>query len=242
MKLTTHLIRWFGVICIASILPLQADQFQAGIDAYHESKYAQAADAFEQALAIEESAAARHNLALSLYQQGKPAEAAWQLERATRLDPLNESYLYKLGALRQQLDLYEVPVEWWQGASRLFPQATWLWIASLSLWILLAALIVPRIGGFGRPIALKLIMSTAVLSLGLCSAALTILQTQQAAGIVIAKDTARLHYAPANAAPEAGLARLGERARILDQHQNFLKIETEAQITGWIEEKQFREL
>lgn len=229
-------------ILIIALPPLHADDFQTGIEAYHESEYAQAAVAFEQAVATEETAAARHNLALSLYQQGQPAEALWQLERAVRIDPLNESYLYKLGALRQQLGLYEQPVEWWQAASRVLPQSTWIWIASLSIWILLATLLLPRIGGFTRPIALKLFMSIAILSLALSATALVILKTQQASGIVVSNAAATLHYAPASAAPEAGLARPGERARIVDQHNDFMKIETEAQITGWIKQSQFREL
>ncbi len=227
----------------ATLCTLHADDFKAGIDAYHESEYAQAEESFEQAAASEESAAARHNLALSLYQQGKLAEAIWQLERAARLDPLNDSYLYKLGALRQQLGLYEQPVEWWQASSRILTKSTWSWITSLSIWILLAACLLPRIGGFGRrPIALKLLMSLAVLSLALSGAALTILQTQQASGVIVANESVALHYAPASAAPEAGLARPGERARILDQHNQFLQIETEGKINGWIERSQFREL
>jgi tetratricopeptide (TPR) repeat protein len=226
----------------ATLSPLYADDFQAGIDAYHASEYAQAADAFEQALTAEESAAARHNLALSKFQQGNPAKAAWQLERAARLDPLNESYLYKLGAVRQQLGLYEQPVKWWQAASRVLPQSTWIWIVTISTWILLATLLLSRIAGFTLPIALKLFISVTSLSLFLSAAALVILQTQQASGIVVSSDSVTLHYAPASAAPEAGMARPGERARIVDQHNDFLKIETEAQITGWIEASQFRKL
>jgi len=236
--------RHFAIACLAIIIPpaLHADDFQSGLDAYHESQYAEAAAAFERKLEGSESASARHNLALSLYQQAQPAEAVWQLERAVRLDPLNESYLFKLGALRQQLGLYELPTTWWQSAANVLAQSIWIWIASIGFWIVVAAIMLPRIGGFNRPIVLKLLLGFATFALLLSTAALIIHSTQQASGVVVSNEGVMLHHAPASAAPEAGLARPGERAHILDQHKDFLKIETEAKITGWIEQSQFREL
>ena len=236
----THLA--LGCTILTSTLTLHAEDFQAGLDAYHESEYAEAATAFESSLESAESAAAHHNLALSLYQQGQPAAATWHLERALRLEPLNESYLFKLGALRQQLGLYELPTTWWQSAANLLAKSTWVWVASLSLWIVVAAIALPRIGGFQRSLFLKLSSSIAALGIVLASTALTIQHTQQASGIVVAEEAIDLRHAPACAAPAAGLARPGERARIVDQHNDFLKIETEAEITGWIQTNELRPL
>ena len=93
----------------ALLSPIQADDFQSGLDAYHESKYVEATAAFDRSLESSESAATHHNLALSLYQQGQAVAAVWQLERALRLAPLNKTYIFKLGALRQMLGLYDTP-------------------------------------------------------------------------------------------------------------------------------------
>jgi len=233
---------WIIALGIVSFTPANANDFEDGLEAYHASKYAESAAAFERSLENSESAAAHHNLALSLFQQGKPAEAVWQLERAVRLAPTNQSYLYKLGALRQQLGLYKLPTTWWQSAASLLSQRTWIWIACAGFWILVAAILLPRIGGFRRPIVLKLSISFTAIALALSSAALFIRHTQQASGVIVSNEAVALHYAPASAAPEAGVARPGERARILDQHNQFLKIKTEADITGWIDAKAFREL
>ncbi|MGZ0707222.1 hypothetical protein ACWPKO_02665 [Coraliomargarita sp. W4R53] len=241
MKIT-HLIPLYLLAILASIAPAHADDFADGLEAYHESKYAESAAAFERSLAQNESAAAHHNLALSLFQQSKPAEAVWQLERAVRLAPTNQSYLYKLGALRQQLGLYKLPTTWWQSAANVLSQRTWIWIVSTCFWIIAAAIALPRMGGFRRTIIIKLSISFATIVLALGSAALIIRCTQQASGVIIASEPATLHHAPASAAPEAGIARPGERARILDQHNQFLKVETEANITGWIHKEAFREL
>jgi tetratricopeptide (TPR) repeat protein len=222
--------------------PLQADDFQSGLEAYHESQYTEATAAFERSLESSDSAATHHNLALSLYQQGQITAAIWQLERALRLEPLNEAYIFKLGLLRHKLGLYESPTTWWQSAANMLTKSAWIWIASSGFWMVSAVLALPRIGGFQRPIFLKLSSVIAAVCLLLAVTALTIQITQQPSGIVISKEAVDLHHAPASAAPEAGVARPGERARIIDQHKDFLKVETEAAITGWIQVDAFREL
>ena len=226
----------------ALLSPIQADDFQSGLDAYHESNYVGATAAFDRSLESSESAATHHNLALSLYQQGQTVAAVWQLERALRLAPLNKTYIFKLGALRQMLGLYDTPTTWWQSAANMLTKRTWIWIASSGFWIVIAVLVLPYRGGFQRPMFIKLSSGMATACLLLAVAALTIQITQQPSGIVISNEAVDLHHAPARAAPEAGVARPGERAYIIDQHNDFLKVETEAEITGWIQVDAFREL
>ena len=231
------------LLFLSSLLsPIQADDFQSGLDAYHEAKYAEATEAFDRSLESSENAATRHNLALSLYQQGQAADAVWQLERALRLAPLNKTYIFKLGELRQILGLYDTPTDWWQSAANILAKKILIWIACICFWLVIAALALPRIGGFQRPILLKLSSGIATACLILALTALTIQITQQPSGIVISNEAVDLHHAPASAAPKAGVARPGERAYIIDQHNNFLKVETEAKVTGWIQSRAFREL
>lgn len=237
-----HILALSLLAIAASIAPLHADDFEAGLEAYHQSNYSEAITDFQRSLETNESAAAHHNLALSLYQTHKPAEAIWHLERAIRLEPTNQSYLYKLGALRQQLGLYKAPTTWWQSAANILSQQTWTWIAISSIWISIAAIILPKLGGFRRPILLKLSISFTLIAFLLSSAALIIRHSQQATSIITANEPTAVHHAPASAAPEAGLARPGERVRILDQHNNFRKIKTEANITGWIKAEALRKL
>lgn len=234
MKLIKYLFLLLGLTCIAGAVQLYANDFESGIDAYHKSQYVEAVTAFERALRSDKSAAAHHNLALTYFQLGEAAKAVWQLEQAVRLDPLNESYLFKLGTLRQQLGLYELPAKWWQSAARALPQSTWIWVVSMSAWLLLAAIVLLRISGRNRPIILKILMSLAVVGILLAIAALDILTTQQASGVIVSEDATIMHHAPASGAPESGLARPGERARLLDKHRDYLRIKTEAGITGWV--------
>lgn len=221
------------IVVVPSRLP--ADDFAEGLKAYEESRYAEATEAFQRSLESKETAAVRHNLALSLYQKGQPAEALWQLERALRLQPFNQSYQFKLGALRQQMALPPPVNPWWLSAANILSFAARVWIAGISFWLLLAALALPRIAG-RRPhlsATLTVVISSILLILSLAS--LTLQKSNETTGTILADAPIPLRHAPASAAPEAGQARPGERARQIDQHQNFLKIKTEAGLTGWIE-------
>ncbi|MDP4644740.1 MAG: tetratricopeptide repeat protein [Opitutales bacterium] len=219
-----------------------ANEFHGGVDFYEKGNYEQALKYFEGSLSSGETAAARHNLALTYFQLGQPAEAAWQIERALRIDPLKTEYHYKLGALRQQLGLFEHEPEWYQIAAQLLTTKIWIALATTSFWLLLAALFLPRIGGLQINIGIKAIRLISLLALLLSAPALWLNYQMQAIGIVVNEEATELHAAPASAAHTSGIARPGERAQILDQHNDFYQVKTESQITGWIAKDSFRAL
>ena len=114
--------------------------FQAGIEAYEQGAYETAKTEFSKTLETNETAAARHNLALTELQIKNPAEAVWQLERALLLNPSNSEYRNKLNLVRQQLGLATTSPKWYFRFTRLAAPPAWMIIASLSFWLLLALL------------------------------------------------------------------------------------------------------
>ena len=112
-------------IVLATAGALYADNFSKGVADYEAQSYPAAAENFESAAEADETSAARHNLALSQYQAGKKGEAAWQLERAIRLQPFNAEYRYKIEALRESIGLLPRAPRWYE----LFAQAL-----TLSQW------------------------------------------------------------------------------------------------------------
>lgn len=234
--------------CLLALLTLgiaistYADAFTDGLSTYEKGEYETATQHFAAAVADEESAAARHNLALSYFQLGQPAEAAWQLERALRLDPINTEYHYKLGALRQQIGLFESRPKWHVLGAQLLSTTTWILLCVASFWLLLAAWILPRIAGSKPNLFIKAVRLTTVIIFATTLPALWLQHSLSKSGIVVSNEPTDLHAAPASAAPATGVARPGERARILDQHNDFYQIETEAQINGWVHKDEFRTL
>lgn len=237
------LLHWLIALLLSfSATLLQADDFSTGIDAYHDDRYTKAEAAFERSLEHEETAAVRHNLALSLYRQERFAEALWQLERALRIDPLSQSYRVKLGALRQQMGLTRQPDASWVIASSVFSFGTWVWLASLSFWVLLAAFLLPRFADRKRPLFGKIMASISLVILVFSISALTIQRFNAVSATVIAETPVPLHHAPAGAAPEAGQANPGERTRQIDQFKDFWKVKTESGLIGWIQSDALRKL
>ena len=218
------------------------DPFQSGIEAYQNGQYKVAKTQFTAALETDETAAARHNLGLAYFQLGTPAEAVWQLERAQLLAPFNADYRFKLGAVRQELGLFAGAPNWTALASQALPTKSWIIIASISFWLLLAAYILPRLGGMKLGLWTKSLRVITLIALILSLPAIWLNLRLLQSGIVITNEATSLHTAPASAAPESGTARPGERARILDQYNNFYEIETEGLATGWISKEAFRPL
>ena len=227
---------------IATVTAFAATPFQAGIEAYQNAEYKAAKAQFTSALEVEETAAARHNLGLAHFQLGAPAEAVWQLERAQLLEPFNADYRYKLEAVRQELGLFAGSPKWYVLASEALPTKTWLILATISFWILLAVLILPRISGTKPSLGIKTLRFISIAALIFSTPSIWLNLRLLQSGTIITDEAASLHAAPASAAPESGTARPGERARILDQYNDFYEIKTEGQAIGWISKDEFRPL
>lgn len=231
-----HLILFF----LSGASALADDAFQQGIEAYHNSEYATAANTFEKTVAANETAAAHHNLALALYQVGKPGEAVWHLERALRLEAGNEAYHFKLGALRQQLGLGTTKPEWYELASRGLSQQSWIILLAVSFWLTLAACCLPKADGCRVSLQIKALRILGLTGLALAGSALYLNRDLATRGIVLGDKQITLHAAPASAAPQIGLARPGERGQLVDQYGDYLEIETEGGARGWIEASHYR--
>lgn len=232
--------RYILLLVLISTSAFSDNAFQQGIDAYHNSDYGSAADAFQTAVTQNETATAHHNLALALYQEGKVSESVWHLERACLLEPNNDQYHYKLGVLRQQLGLSTSIPKWYKIASQTLSQQTWIILLSIAIWITLATLLLPKISGSRVNLQIKALRAIGLIALGLAGTALYLNRDFAKQGIVLSETPATLHAAPASAAPQTGLARPGERGQAIDQYGEYIEIETEGGARGWIQAKRFR--
>jgi len=216
------------------------DAFKEGIEAYEKNNYAEAAEAFELNAKSNETGAARHNLALALYQLDRPGEAVWQLERALLLEPRNRQYHYKLGALRQQLGLSMTRPAWHEVAAQALSSQTWIILLSFGFWAALYSFILPAASRSQAKLPIIAIRTVSCIILIIAAAALYLNRHQSSKGIVITGTPIELRAAPASAAPQSGLARSGERGQVIDRHEDFLNIETEGGAKGWIHSGNFR--
>ena len=218
--------------------------FQAGIEAYEDGDYTTAKAKFLVDLEENETAAARHNLGLTILKLDQPALAVWQLERALLLDPFNKDYRNKLNLVREQLGISESPAKWYDPLSQVFSIRVWLIVATIGFWTLVAVIVLPLVIRKPASNRVRLLQLCSTLALAISLVALWLNNTSLEMGIVLSEgdETPSLHAAASNAAPETGFARSGERARILNQYNDFYQVRTESSATGWISKNVFRPL
>ncbi|PDH28644.1 MAG: hypothetical protein CNE95_06220 [Puniceicoccaceae bacterium MED-G30] len=235
------MIRMLAVLAFLSLQGLaQAENFQNGIKAYEEGKFDAAIRFFEQSGNEKETAALRHNLALSFYQNGQPAEAIWQLERALHIEPRNKEYQFKHSALRQQLGLTPGEPTLLETAATLLSPAQWAWLATAAFWSGLAIWILQLTCKKKSTLGSKAVQILCLLLLVCALPALEHYRVGARKAVLISPDSVELRAAPAEAAPQTGLARPGERLRILDNHGDYAEVETEGAASGWIPKNTFR--
>jgi tetratricopeptide (TPR) repeat protein len=221
---------------------VQADPFAEGIAAYEAGNYSKALEEFEAASNEASSPATHHNLALTYLKLEQPAAAVWHMERAILLDPRNNAYRYKLNALREQLGLFATQLSWYQQAAQLLRMDQWILLATGGAWAWLALTLLPKIADTRLSQGLKFGRSLSLVLLLLCISALALQRQSHAHGIIIADAAIALHAAPASAAPTTGTARPGERAIVIDRHNHYLHIRTEAEARGWIPDDSYQAL
>ncbi|MEM8867299.1 MAG: hypothetical protein AAGC73_03435 [Verrucomicrobiota bacterium] len=235
-----HTVKAFALCLIVQFA--NAETFQTALEAYENGEYEAAFAGFSTAAETEESAAARHNLALAAFQSGQISEAVWQLERATLLDPQNHEYIFKLGALRQELGLLEEPATWYQLAAAALTLNQWILVTAIIFWALVLSYFIPWMRSEKAGILSKLCRTLCLIILCLAVPALWLSFNGRNRGILITEQPLDLHAAPAAAAPVSGSGRPGERATLIQVHHDFCEIETESKVRGWVSSEKFRPL
>lgn len=216
--------------------------FDRALEAYQENNYEAAIEDFSKSIATDETPAARHNLAIAYYQLDEAGEAAWQIERAARLAPLNREYRYKLHSLRTALGFPARNTPWYTIAAFALSFAGWVTLASVAFWILIGSILLPRAAKQPAGIITKLLRSSSLVLLATALPASFLQFRERSTGIVIANEPQIVRAAPAQAAPETGTARIGERVQIIDQYQDYYQLTTEGGAKGWLHQNHLRPL
>ncbi len=220
----------------ASALPAQ-DLFQAGITAYRAADYARAAEAFRQSSTLQPAAGALLNLGDAEWQRRRTGEAILAWDQALWLDPLNQSARQNLRFARKTAQLEAPDLAWYEVISTWLPVDWWAWIPGVSLWLAVAAVLLPGI--FRRR---KATWHQAIAALGLMVFLLSVpahigVETRSRVGFVLQKDTP-LRLTPTLDAEAATHLAAGEPARRIRVRGNYVLVRT-SHTAGWVERDQF---
>jgi hypothetical protein len=213
------------------------DSFAEGVAAYRTGQFAEAAQAFETAVAVRPAAGTFVNLGLADWQRGHAGSAIVAWEQALWVDPFNKSAADDLRFARSVTQLDEPQLRWFETLSCWLPPAAWLWIAGASLWLAVGMLLLPAV--FRRP---KAGWHQTLAACGLCVFLFSLagnwgVISRTHLGFVL-KDNAPLLLTPTSAGEVISTLTSGEPARELRRHGNYSLIRTDSE-TGWIDRQQF---
>lgn len=211
--------------------------FAAGTKAYSNGEFEQAAADFHASLAAKPASGTWHNLGNAEWQLGHTGLAILAWERALWLDPFNSSAHSNLRFVRKARLLDAPELVWYEICSTWLPANVWPWVASASLWLAVAMVILPGVFRWR-----KAGWHQAVAAAGLAVFLLTIpaligIYSRSRLGVVLNSNT-NLRLTPtAQGQPIAHLA-AGEIVHLERERGKYLFVRT-ANGTGWIEQAQF---
>src|SRR5260221_3232670 len=119
--------------------------FRLGTNAYHGGDFAFAVFGFEQSSALRPASGTLQNLGLAQWQRGQSGKAILAWEQALWLDPRNQPAKANLRFSRKLGQIEAPDLGWYEVVSTWLPGNWWAWLACFSLWLAVAAAMLPGI-------------------------------------------------------------------------------------------------
>jgi hypothetical protein len=213
------------------------DLFEQGSREYAANHFEQAAAIFAQAAVVSPSPGTLQNLGNAEWQSGNagPAILAW--ERAQWLNPFNPDPRGNLHFARKARLLDAPELSWCEICSTWLPVNAWPWIASASLWLAAAMVLLPNIFRWRRAGWHQALAAAGFAVFLLTLPAMTGVQSRAKMGVVLVRDTP-LRLTPTSEGQSIARLAAGETARLERERGQYVFIRTSA-AAGWIDRAQF---
>jgi tetratricopeptide (TPR) repeat protein len=229
------------LIAFALRLPITAalpEPFQSGTQAYLAGNFPQAATLYRQSADASLAPGTLHNLGNAEWKSGRPGPAILAWEQAYWINPSSVNTRANLRFARHSAQLESPSLSWFEICSTWLPVNAWLFVASLSLWLAVAMMLLPGIfrwkksdwhqglaaGGF----AIFLVTVPALLGV----------HSRSKLGVLLPKQTA-LRLTPTKDAQTLGQLPAGEVARLERERGDYVYVRAANDAAGWVERAQF---
>lgn len=225
------------ILAVNSCCGASDDLFENGLAAADAGNFSDAADDFEKAAKQNPSFGALLNLGIVEWQRGRAGAAVLAWERAQWLDPLDPRAAQNLAFARAAAELDAPELRWPEKISTWLPPEYWVWISGASLWLVVGALVLPRVLRRKRSGGQQFLVAV-----GLCVFAFSVAANYGAVsradiGFVLKKN-APLLLTPTSGAEVISNLNAGEPARVVKTFGNYFLIRTEFGM-GWVARGQF---
>jgi hypothetical protein len=213
------------------------DFFANGIAATRNGDFVDAVGVFQKSVQQQPTAGALVNLGIAEWQRGHAGTAILAWEQAQWIDPFNERVVQNLKFARTVTQVDEPELKWFEAASTWLPPNAWVWVAGASLWLAVAALMLPGIFRWKKSGWLP---TLAALGFGVFLFSLTAnvgVVSRTNIGFVL-KKSAPLLLTPTRTGEIISTLNAGEPVRRLRTRGDYCFIST-ANGVGWIQADEF---
>lgn len=227
------------LICMAVVVRAAGtnDLFAQGLALGRTGDFPAAATAFEKSAHQHPAAGTLVNAGIAEWQRGRAGVAILAWEQARWMNPFDARAANNLKFARAVTEVEEPDLAWYETASMWLPGNAWSWVAAVSLWATVGALVLPgvlrrRKSGWQQAlaaVAFGIFLFSLVANYGVLS--------RTDVGIVLRKN-APLFLTPTKAADQVSTLTAGEPARVVRSHGDYYLIRTAFGV-GWIEKGEF---
>lgn len=208
--------------------------FSDGAAAYDSGDFEKASGVFQTAADKAPSFGAYYNLGNAEWQRERTGEAILAWERALWIDPYNAAAKSNLRLARRTAQLASPELTWWEACSMWLPVNAWAWIASISLWMSVALVVLPGVFRQQKTGWHQGLASAGFALFLLTLPALAGVHARAAIGVVLTKDTPLRLTATFEAQTVARLA-AGELVRAQKTRGDYVFVLVGGDSSGWIE-------
>lgn len=226
-----------GVVSGYGSSPAPDAFFEQGVQACHVADFARATETFRRSLEKQPASGTLLNLGIAEWRRGHAGQAILAWEQALWLDPYDGTARSNLDFARSVVQLDKPDLRWYEVASTWLAPSAWAWIASGSLWLAVAMMILPRVRRWRKT---GWHQGLAALGLGvflLSVPTLIGMAMRSRIGIVLDRNVP-LRLTPTEEAESISSLVEGETARQIRTKGNFVLVRA-LRDSGWIKREQF---
>ncbi len=210
--------------------------FRQGTEAYRAADYASAVLAFAAAAGERPAAGTLQNLGNAQWQCGRTGRAILAWEQALALDPFNRAVQGNLRFARKNAQLESPQLAWYEVVATWLPLNQWVWVASLSLWLALALVLLPGIFRLSKASWHQAVAAVGLAVFLLSIPALYGVATRARIGFVLEKETP-LRLTPTEDGQVITQLSAGDPARLERSRGKFILVRI-GHTTGWLKRSQ----
>ncbi|HVU37102.1 MAG TPA: tetratricopeptide repeat protein [Opitutales bacterium] len=217
---------------VATVPADPQEAFSAGVAAYEKNDFAQARQLFAAVEKKSVSPALEFNFGNACYQAGDYSGAILHYLRALAMDPRDPDAQQNLALARKGANLTAPDSTRLDRFSGLLSQDAWTWVATVSGWVTLYLLFLPRLFRWRGTLPWLLCLTTLGVSV---AAGIGWWGAHQHAndGVVLVADTP-VKLSPTTNSPSLAMLQPGEIAQVLDRHGDYYKVLTGTGQLGWV--------